>query len=115
MAGPDDFRRVALSFPGAVEKAHMNHPDFRVDGKIFASLGSPSYGWGMVKLKPDEQDVLVLLGKGVFRPAAGAWGRSGSTLVQLDEVSDDLLYMGISMAWHNRAPAKLKAPANPGL
>ena len=115
MASADEFRRIALSFPGAEEKAHMNHPDFRVGGKIFATLGSPSFGWGMVKLFPEEQDVLVRLGNGAFRPAAGAWGRGGSTLVQLDAVSDDLLYMGISMAWHNRAPAKLRSQANPGL
>ena len=109
MASADDFRRLALSFPGAEERAHMGHPDFRVGGKIFATLGAPSFGWAMVKVLPEEQDALMLLGKEAFRPAAGAWGRGGSTLVQLDLVPDDLLHMAIVMAWHNRAPPKLRS------
>ena len=85
----------------------MGHPDFRVGGKIFATLGVPDLGWAMVKLLPDEQLVLMQLHPGVFRPAAGAWGRSGSTLVRL-ELADDLLETAVGMAWRNRGPGKLK-------
>ncbi len=79
----NEFRRAALALPGAVEASHMNHPDFRVDGRIFASLGAPRAGYGMVKLTPDEQAFFMGSRPGSFEPAAGAWGRQGYTLVRL--------------------------------
>ncbi len=79
----NDFRRLALSFPETSEQAHMDHPDFRVAGKIFATLGYPEDGWGMVKLTPIEQGMFMRAHRGVFEPYAGAWGRRGATSVRL--------------------------------
>ena len=103
MPTPDDFRRIALSFPGAEERAHMNHPDVRVGGKIFATLGSPDDAHGMVALLPEQQEDFMSLST-AFRPATGAWGRGGSTLVRLEAVSEDLLEAAIAAAWRKRAP-----------
>jgi hypothetical protein len=114
MATPDDFRRIALSFPGAEEKAHMGHPDFRVGGKIFATLGSPNGESGMVSLLPEQQELAIEAEPAAFRPAAGAWGRGGSTLVNLALVSDEWLERTLDWAWHKRAPAKLRTAEEPG-
>ena len=73
MATIPDFRRMALSLPEATEGAHMGHPDFRVRNKIFASLGVPDAAWGMVKLTPEQQDMLMAAEPAAFKPAAGAW------------------------------------------
>ena len=73
----DEFRRMALEIPTAVEQSHMNHPDFRVTGKIFASLGVPDENWGMVKLTPDQQRTFIEKAPEVFKPSSGAWGRQG--------------------------------------
>jgi hypothetical protein len=108
MASAEEFRRIALAFPGAEEGAHMGHADFRVGGKIFATLGSPSDEWGMVALLPEQQDDFLLLAPDAFKPAAGAWGRGGSTLVRLDAVADHLLEAALAAAWRKRAPAKLQ-------
>ncbi len=108
MASADDFRRIALSFPGAEEKAHMGHPDFRVGGKIFATLHGAGTDTGMVALLPEQQELAIEAEPEAFKPAAGAWGRGGSTLVVLDEVSDEWLERGLGWAWRKRAPAKLR-------
>ena len=86
MATIPDFRRIALSLPEATEGAHMGHPDFRVRNKIFASLGVPDAAWGMVKLTPEQQEILMAAEPAAFKPAAGAWGRRGSTHVRLAAV-----------------------------
>jgi hypothetical protein len=104
MASAEDFRRIALSFPGAEERAHMGHPDFRVGGKIFATLGSPDAGWGMAGLLPEQQELAIEAEPEAFKPAAGAWGRGGSTLVRLDAVSDAWLERALGWAWAKRAP-----------
>jgi hypothetical protein len=106
MASADDFRRIALSFPGAEEKAHMNHPDFRVGGRIFATLHGAGKGSGAVMLLPEQQDMAMEAEPEAFSPAAGAWGRSGSTLVRLDAVSDEWLERTLEWAWAKRAPGK---------
>ena len=108
MASADEFRRIALAFPGAEEGSHMGHADFRVGGKIFATLGSPDDAWGMVSLLPEQQDDFLLLAPDAFKPASGAWGRGGSTLVRLDSVADHLLEAALAAAWRKRAPAKLQ-------
>ena len=105
MAGADDFRRLAVSFPGAEERSHMSHPDFRVGGKIFATLGSPNADYGAVMLFPEQQELAVEAEPEAFRPAAGAWGRGGSTLVVLDRVSDEWLERTLSWAWEKRTTA----------
>jgi hypothetical protein len=107
MAGSDDFRRLALSFPEAEERAHMGHPDFRVGGRIFATLGAPGPGWAMVSLLPEQQEDFMSL-SAAFSPASGAWGRGGSTLVDLAAVPDDLLEAALAAAWRRRAPARLR-------
>jgi hypothetical protein len=78
----NDFRRIALSMDGAVESAHMNHPDFRADGKIFATI-YPDGKRGMVKLTPDLQREYLRAHPLMFEPASGAWGRQGCTTVLL--------------------------------
>jgi len=77
-----EFRRLALALPEVVEAVHMGHPDFRVGGKIFATLG-PDEKWGMVKLTPEEQAELIKSQPDAFHPASGAWGRRGCTIVRL--------------------------------
>jgi hypothetical protein len=104
MASSDDFRRIALSFPGTEEKAHMGHPDFRVGGKIFATLLAPGSDTAMVSLLPEQRELAIEAEPEAFRPAAGAWGRGGSTLVTLSRVSDDWLERGLDWAWRKRAP-----------
>jgi hypothetical protein len=104
MASAEDFRRIALSFPGAEEKAHMSHPDFRVGGRIFATLHDAGKGTGAVMLLPEQQELAMEAEPEAFTPASGAWGRSGSTMVQLDAVSDAWLERTIEWAWAWRAP-----------
>lgn len=100
------FRKIALSMPEAVEKGHMNHPDFRVAGKIFATL-QPDEKCGMVKLTPAQQRQFMKDHPGAFEPAAGAWGKRGATLVDLAGVRPAVLRNAITAAWLNTAPKKL--------
>lgn len=95
------FRRLALGLPEAVESSHFNHPDFRVRNKIFATLGYPDPRWGMVKLTPGQQEELLRIAPDTFRPAAGAWGRSGSTLVLLSAIEAKSLRPFLQRAWEN--------------
>jgi len=106
MASAADFRRLALAFPGAEEGSHMGHTDFRVGGKIFATLGAPDAAWGMASLMPEQQEDFMALAPDAFKPAAGAWGRGGSTLVRLEAVTEELLEMALAAAWRKRAPPK---------
>jgi hypothetical protein len=103
----DDFRRLALSLPEAVESAHMDHPDFRVGGKIFATLGHPAEGWGMVKLTPEQQHYFLKDEPKTFVPVKGAWGRRGATSVNLKAASKKTLQKAIRAAWRNTAPKRL--------
>jgi hypothetical protein len=100
---------MALSLPEAIESAHMDHPDFRVRGKIFATLGYPGKGWGMVKLTPEQQGRLVENEPDVFMPAAGAWGTRGCTTVRLAKANTDALFTALVAAWRNAAPKRLAA------
>jgi hypothetical protein len=100
----NEFRAMALSLPGAVEASHMDHPDFRVGGKIFATVRYPRAGWGMVSLTPDEQSLVVQAEPEVFSPAAGAWGRRGATLVHLKIARKRSVRTALEAAWRRRAP-----------
>ncbi len=100
------FRALALEFPEASEGAHMNHPDFRVRGKIFATLG-PGETWGMVKLTPDQQDAFLLAAPGVFAPASGAWGRGGATIVHLRPARTAVVRHALVAAWRNAAAKQM--------
>src|SRR6185436_13800003 len=104
-------RRLALSLPEAVESAHMGHPDFRVRGKIFATLGFPDAAWGMVKLTPEQQAAFVESMPGVFQPVKGGWGRGGATNVRLRAATARALLPALVTAWRNVAPARLVAAA----
>jgi hypothetical protein len=102
-----EFRRIALSLPEAEESAHMSHPDFRVGGKIFATLGYPDVDHGMVILSPEEQARFVKTYPKVFTPAKGAWGKRGSTAVNLHAVDKATLKRAMEIAWRKRAPKDL--------
>jgi hypothetical protein len=104
---PAEFRRLALRFPEAEESAHMNHPDFRVGGKIFATLGYPDKDHGMVILPGDEQARFLREYPNTFAPAKGAWGKRGSTTVRLAGVDKVALRSALEIAWRNKAPNDL--------
>jgi hypothetical protein len=104
-----DFRRIALGLKDAFESAHMGHPDFRVNGRIFATLHA-DLTWGMVKLTPDQQQAFVRDFPGVFKPESGAWGRAGCTAVRLDGIDEDTLGEALTLAWRNASGLERKAP-----
>ena len=104
---PEGFRRLALSFPEAAEHSHMKHPDFRVRGKIFATLGYPDKTRGMVKLTPEQQEEFGRTKPEAFTPVAGKWGQKGATSVRLKEVKKDLLHRALAAAWCNAAPKEM--------
>jgi hypothetical protein len=103
----NDFRRLALALPETSESAHMNHPDFRVGGKIFATLGYPDDKHGMVVLPGEEQERLLRGHPKVFAPAKGAWGKRGSTIVDLAATNKATLRPVLEIAWRNKAPKDL--------
>ena len=103
----NEFRGMALSLPETTEKAHMEHPDFRVSGKIFATLGYPDKGWGMVALTPKQQALFVDAEPEVFVPVKGAWGRQGATSVHLRSVTKKSLRKALEAAWTNKASKRL--------
>jgi hypothetical protein len=104
----DEFRKLALSLPEASEAAHMGHPDFRLRGKIFATLW-PDDDWGMVKLTPEQQGVFIRAEPDVFQPVKGAWGRRGCTRVCLPAATEAGVRPVMLMAWRNIAPPRLAA------
>jgi hypothetical protein len=101
---PDGFRRLALELPDATEGRHMGHADFRVGGKIFATLGYPSTGWGMVSLTPAQQQLLVQAEPGMFVPVKGAWGDRGATSVRLRAARTRSVREALVSARNNAAP-----------
>ena len=101
------FRKIAVSFPESSESAHQNHPDFRVAGKIFATLGYPDEAWGMVKLTPKQQELFVKEHPDTFVPVKGAWGARGATSVRLRAVKKSDLQRALLSAWRNTAPKHL--------
>jgi hypothetical protein len=101
------FRLIALGLPGVVEASHQGHPDFRVGKRIFATLGYPDRSWGMVKLTPEQQSVLVEAEPEVFRPVPGGWGKRGSTNVRLTAADETTLQSALTLAWRNVAPKSL--------
>jgi len=94
----DDFRDLVLGMPGAIERAHMGHPDFRVRGRIFATLRAGEQE-GVVRLAPEEQRALMRAHPRVFSPAPGAWGRQGWTEVRLSELDPPTARAAILLAW----------------
>jgi hypothetical protein len=100
---PDDFRRIALSLPGAEESSHMGAPDFRVGGHIFATLASESKGFGNLMLSPEQQAAFAEECPDLFLPVAGGWGRSGATHIRLAPASEDILHGALHAAWKLRS------------
>jgi hypothetical protein len=106
---PKQFRQIALSLPETEERSHMDHPDFRVAGKIFATLGYPDKTRGMVKLSPEDQHYFSQDHPDVFIPVKGTWGRRGATSVHLKAAKKETLARAIQAAWRNTAPKRLLA------
>jgi hypothetical protein len=98
------FRKIALALPGATEGSHQGHADFRAGKRIFATLGYPDAAWGMVKLTPEQQSVLVAAEPEIFRPVPGGWGTHGSTNVRLAKADAATLKSALHQAWSNVAP-----------
>jgi hypothetical protein len=105
-----DFRRIALSLEGAEERSHMGSPDFRVGGRIFATLASQKQGYGNLMLTPEQQAAFVEELPEVFIPIAGGWGKSGATHIRLAAANEDLLTGALRTAWHIRINKNAKSP-----
>jgi YjbR len=113
----DDFRRIALSFEGTEEGSHMGAADFRVGGRIFATLASVSQGYGNLMITPEHQAEFIAERPGLFLPIFGGWGRMGMTHIRLAEADKDTLTGALHTAWKlrvekNKKPgSKSRAPA----
>jgi hypothetical protein len=107
----DDFRELALDLEGAVESAHMGHPDFRVNGRIFATLQANMES-GAVMLAPEEQQEFLRTHPKTFTPASGAWGRQGSTMVRLAGAEPAAVRGAVLMAWQRALALPARKPAS---
>lgn len=102
------FRRLALGLEGVIEAAHMNHPDFRVGGKIFATLAAPGPGHAALMLTPEQQRAFVEGEPKAFVPVKGGWGAKGATNVVLKAATAAVVKPALLTAWRNKAPAALQ-------
>jgi hypothetical protein len=109
-----DFRRIALSFDGAEEGSHMGAADFRVGGRIFATLASEDKGYGNLMITPELQAEFVRELPEVFLPVPGGWGRSGATHIRLAKATEDVLTGALRTAWKLRVEKNLKTKKNLG-
>ena len=108
---------MVLGLGDTIESAHMGHPDFRVNGRIFATLGYPDAAWGMVTLTPDQQRVWVREHPDAFVPAKGKWGEQGATGVRLAVVEEEALGEALTLAWQNamaKGPTRSKSTPRAG-
>jgi hypothetical protein len=108
-----DFRRIALSFEGAEEGSHMGAADFRVGGRIFATLASEKLGYGNLMLDVEQQSAFVSELPDVFLPIAGGWGRMGMTHIVLASASEEVLRGALYTAWQLRVSKNLKGSKRP--
>ena len=108
MLNAADFRRIALSLDGAAEGSHMGSADFRVGGRIFATLASQKQGFGNLMLTPDLQAEFVEAQPEIFLPIAGGWGRNGATHIRLDNADEDILTGALRAAWNLRIKKNAK-------
>jgi hypothetical protein len=104
----EDFRRIALSLPGAEEGSHMGAPDFRVGGRIFATLASQHQGYGNLMLTVEQQATFIEELPEVFLPIAGGWGRMGMTHIRLAAANPDVLAGALRTAWKLRVEKNAK-------
>ena len=110
----NDFRRIALSMEGAEEGSHMGSPDFRVGGRIFATLASQKQGYGNLMLTPEMQAGFVEEAPEVFIPIAGGWGRMGMTHIRLAAANEDVLEGALRTAWKLRVEKNAKSGKKSG-
>jgi hypothetical protein len=99
---PDGFRKLALRLPETREGEHMDHPDFRVKGRIFATI-HPDDAWGVLMLTPRQQREFVAADPEVFAPVKGGWGRKGATQVLLKKAKSATVKAALTRAWFNKA------------
>jgi len=111
----NDFRRIALSLPGAEESSHMGQPDFRVGGRIFATLASAKQGYGNLMLTVEQQTAFVEEMPEVFLPIPGGWGRMGMTHIRLAAATDDVLHGALHAAWKLRTEKNTKSGKKAGV
>lgn len=109
----NDFRRIALSLEGAEESSHMGQPDFRVGGRIFATLAAEKQGYGNLMLTPEQQEAFVGEAPEVFVPIAGGWGRNGATHIRLAATNEDVLTGALRTAWKLRVEKNAKSRPKP--
>jgi hypothetical protein len=95
------FRRLALQLTGAVESSHMNHPDFRLNNQIFATLSGEKKGYGVLKLTLDQQAAFVTDQPHIFSPVQGGWGRMGMTYIHLNEADESIMADALKTAYQN--------------
>jgi hypothetical protein len=105
----EDFRRIALSLEGAEESSHMGAPDFRVGGRIFATLASQGQGYGNLMLTPEQQSAFVEELPEIFLPVAGGWGKMGATHIRLALATEDVLVGALRTAWRLRLEKNAKS------
>ena len=103
-----DFRRIALSLEGAEEGSHMGHPDFRVGGRIFATLAAVDNGFGSLMLDPERKKAFVDELPEIFLPVPGGWGRNGSTHIRLSAATEDVVHGALQVAWKLRIAKNAK-------
>jgi hypothetical protein len=108
-----DFRRLALSLPGAEESSHMGSPDFRVGGRIFATLAAAKLGYGNIMITPEQQAAFVDELPEIFIPVPGGWGRGGATHVNLAAANEDVVLGALQTAHKLRADKNAKTLSKP--
>ena len=113
MTTADDFRRIALTCDGAEERSHMGAADFRVGGRIFATLASQAHGYGNLVLTPEVQALCVEEGPDIFTPIAGGWGRMGMTHIRLAAADEATLVGALQQAWKLRVDKNTHARTRP--
>ena len=106
------FRRLALQLPGAFESSHMNHPDFRLNNRIFATLSAQEKGCGVLKLTPEQQGAFIADQHHIFSPVQGGWGRMGMTLLLLDKADDRTMQGALHTAHANVVGKQASAAAS---
>ena len=109
----NDFRRIALSLEGVEESSHMGQPDFRVGGRIFATLAAQAQGYGNLMLTLEQQTSFVEEMPEVFLPIPGGWGRMGMTHIRLAAATEDVLEGALRTAWKLRADKNAKSGKKP--
>jgi hypothetical protein len=110
---PSDFRKIALSFEGAEEGSHMGAADFRVGGRIFATLAAVKQGYGNLMITPEQQAAFVAEAPDVFIPVPGGWGRNGATHIVLKAATNDVVEGALRTAWNLRVEKNQQTKSKP--